>query len=93
MMEKGRFDRNESVKRERGWERDALHAFRAAPFVAVVEIEAFALQDECAYAILEMDGIISIFDRVLESKRTAANTYLGGRCRSESRYRHPVRLP
>ena len=32
--------------------RDALHALRAAPFVAVVEIEAFALQDECTYAIL-----------------------------------------
>lgn len=38
-------------------ERDVLHAFRAAPFVAVVEIEAFALQDECTYAILKMDGI------------------------------------
>ncbi len=33
--------------------RYVLHAFRAAPFVTVVEIEAFALQDECTYAILK----------------------------------------
>ena len=31
---------------------DILHALRAAPFVAVVEIEAFALEDECTYAVL-----------------------------------------
>lgn len=31
---------------------DVLHALGAAPFVAVVEIETFALQDECADAVL-----------------------------------------
>lgn len=31
---------------------ECVHAFRAAPFVAVVEIEAFALEDECTYAVL-----------------------------------------
>ena len=31
---------------------DVLHAPRAAPFVAVVEVEAFALEDESSYAIL-----------------------------------------
>ena len=29
-----------------------LHALRAAPFIAVMEIEAFALEDECTHAIL-----------------------------------------
>lgn len=31
---------------------DILHALRAAPFIAVVEIEAFALEDECTHTIL-----------------------------------------
>lgn len=37
--------------------RDVLHALRAAPFVAVVEIEAFALEDECTYAILRRRSV------------------------------------
>ena len=36
-------------------ERDVLHALRAAPFIAVVEIEPFALQDEGTDAILIID--------------------------------------
>ena len=36
--------------------RDAniLHASRTAPFVAVVKVEAFALEDEGTYAILRL---------------------------------------
>ena len=49
------------VCRERG-EGESLHAFRTAPFVAVVEIEAFALQDECSYAVLKMEGIYQYVD-------------------------------
>ena len=36
---------------EGGW-RDGLHASRTAGPVAVVEFEAFALEDECADAVL-----------------------------------------
>lgn len=38
--------------------RDVLHASRAAPFVAVVEVEAFALENECTYAILRWMSVI-----------------------------------
>lgn len=35
--------------------RGVLHASAAAGPVAVVEVEAFALEDECAYAVLYID--------------------------------------
>lgn len=38
--------------------RDVLHASRAAPFVAVVEVEPFALENECTYAILRWMSVI-----------------------------------
>jgi len=43
------------------WEvcRAVLHAFGTAPEVTVVEIESFALEDECADAILDTD--VSLF--------------------------------
>lgn len=45
---------------------DVLHAFGAAPFVAVVEIEAFALKNECTNAILRWKS-------VYRKARTAVN--------------------
>ena len=47
---------------------DGLHAPGATPVVAVVEIETFALQDECADAILVVFSIL--MDKILGRKRT-----------------------
>ena len=49
---------------------DVLHASRAAPRVAVVEVEAFALQDERTDAILGFQ--VSIFRRLGWSEHTWA---------------------
>ena len=70
-----RFSKSEKRLGDDKDSRDVLHAFRAAPFVAVVEVEAFALEDERTYAILRW--WVSI---LRGSKRQ--RTYLGGRCRS-----------
>lgn len=47
-------------KRWTGWRGDVLHAFAAGPAVAVVEVDAFALQDESADAVLivRLDGSV-----------------------------------
>lgn len=39
-------------------EGDVLHAAGTAPSVAVVEFESFALEDECAEAILVKGGVL-----------------------------------
>ena len=63
---------------------DVLHALGATPVITVVEVEAFALEDESADAIL---NACQYFVDASDSK-VVPNTYSGCRRGSDSLHRH-----